>query len=148
MIEQIKFQYGPLGKALEKQTKTIEDQGEKQIKAIQDQRNVKTIKKYAFNDEDSPWISKQKEIFNELADKRLNEITELDKKVNLDDLIYKYKGNTRNEEFNKYDNALDLIDKIRKGEIKLAEVRNNQNNFKSYLGEIKKGAKKSKEQKK
>ena len=36
LIEQIKFQYGPLGKALEKQTKTIEDQGEKQIKAIQD----------------------------------------------------------------------------------------------------------------
>ena len=40
----------------------------------------------------------------------LNEITELDKKVDLDDLIYKYKGNTPNEEFNTYDNALDLID--------------------------------------
>ena len=26
------------------------------------------------------WISKQKEIFNELADKRFNEINELDKK--------------------------------------------------------------------
>ena len=89
MIEQIKFQYGPLGKALEKQTKTIEDQGEKQIKAIQDQRHVKTIKKYAFDSEDSPWISKRKEIFNELADNRLNEITELDKIVNLDDLIYR-----------------------------------------------------------
>ena len=106
MIEQIKFQYGPLGKALEKQTKTIGDQGEKQIKAIRDQRNVKTIKIYAFNNEDSSWISKQKEIFNELADKRLNEITELNKKVNLDDLIYKY-----NEEFNTYDSALDIIDK-------------------------------------
>ena len=80
MTEKIEFQNGPLGKVLKKQTKTIEDQGEKQIKAIQDQRNVKTIKKYAFNDEDSPWISKQKEIFNELADKRLYEITELDKK--------------------------------------------------------------------
>ena len=75
MTEKIEFQNGPLGKVLKKQTKTIEDQGEKQIKAIQDQRNVKTIKKYAFNDEDSPWISKQKEIFNELADKRLYEIT-------------------------------------------------------------------------
>ena len=73
-----------MGKAFEKQIKTIEDQGEKQIKTIQDQRDVKKIKKYAFHDEDSPWISKQKEIFNELAEKRLNEMTELDKRVNLD----------------------------------------------------------------
>ena len=35
MIEQPKFTYFPLGKAFEKQIKTIEDQGEKQIKAIQ-----------------------------------------------------------------------------------------------------------------
>ena len=31
-----KFTYSPLGKALEKQTKTIKDQGKKQIKAIED----------------------------------------------------------------------------------------------------------------
>ena len=89
----------------------------------------------------------EKEISNELADRRLNEINKLDKKVNLDDLIYKYKGNTPNEEFNKYDNALDLIGKITNGEIKLAEVKNNQNNFRLNLGEIKKGGRKSKEQK-
>ena len=62
-------------------------------------------------------------------------------------MIYRYKGNTRNEEFNKYDNALDLMDKIRNSEIKLAEVKNNQNIFKIHLSQIKKGAKKSKEQK-
>ena len=32
IIEQAKFTYSPLGKAFEKQTKTIEDQGEKQFK--------------------------------------------------------------------------------------------------------------------
>ena len=58
IIELAKFTYSPLGKAFEKQIKTIEDQGEKQIKAIQDQRHVKTIKKYAFDDEDSSWNSK------------------------------------------------------------------------------------------
>ena len=36
MIEQAQFAYSPLGKAFEKQTKTIEDQGKKQIKAIKD----------------------------------------------------------------------------------------------------------------
>ena len=76
-------------KAFEKQIKTIEDQGEKQIKAIQDQSHIKTIKKYDYDDKDSVLISKQKEIFNELADKRCDKITELDKKVNRDDLIYR-----------------------------------------------------------
>ena len=45
-----------MGKALEKQIKTIEDQGEKQIKAIQDQGQVETIKKYAYDAEDTPFI--------------------------------------------------------------------------------------------
>ena len=88
IIKQAKFTYSTLGKAFEKQIKTIEDQGEKQIKAIQNQGIVKTIKKYTYDDEDTPLISKQKEIFNEPADERLKKITELDKKVNYDDLIY------------------------------------------------------------
>ena len=36
MIEQAKFTYSPVQKALEKQTKTIEDEGEKQMKRIGD----------------------------------------------------------------------------------------------------------------
>ena len=36
VIEQAKFTYSPLGKALEKQTKTIEDQSKKQVKGIED----------------------------------------------------------------------------------------------------------------
>ena len=59
-----------MGKAFEKQIKTIEDQGEKEIKAIQDQGKLKTIKKYDYDDEDTPFISKQKKIFNELVDER------------------------------------------------------------------------------
>ena len=39
IIEQAKFTYFPLGKAVEKQAKTIEHKGEKQIKAIQDIEN-------------------------------------------------------------------------------------------------------------
>ena len=43
MIQQAKFTYSPHGKAFEKQIKTIEYQAEKQIKAIQNQGQVKTI---------------------------------------------------------------------------------------------------------
>ena len=35
IIEQTKFTYSPLGKAFEKQTKTIEDQGKKQVDALE-----------------------------------------------------------------------------------------------------------------
>ena len=80
----------------------------------------------------------------------LEKITDLDKKkVNSDDLVYRYKGNTPDLNFEEFDNAFDIIDKIRDGKIDLANVKNNQEKFKSYLGEIKKANNKhrSKEQK-
>ena len=42
IIEQLKLTYSPLGKVFEKQTKTTADQQEKQIKAIQDKRPIKS----------------------------------------------------------------------------------------------------------
>ena len=46
--------------------KTIKDQGETQIKAIQDQWQVKSIEKYAYDAEDAPLISKQKKYLMKL----------------------------------------------------------------------------------
>ena len=43
IIEKAKVTYSPLGKAFERQTKTIEDQGEKQIKLIQN-KSIEKIK--------------------------------------------------------------------------------------------------------
>ena len=138
MIEEAKFTCSPLGEAFEKQIKTTEDQGKKQIKSIQNQGQMKTIKKYTYDYKDSPLTSKQKEIFNKLVDERLDEITKLDEKVIHDDLIYRYKGKTPDENFNTYDNALNPINKIKNGEIKLDEAKNDQTKFKPVLGEIKK----------
>ena len=78
-------------------------------------------------------------MFNELVHERLEKITDLDKKVHSDDLAYRYNGNTADVKFDKFDNALDIIDKIQDGKIDLADVKNNQVKLKSYLGEIKKG---------
>ena len=138
IIEQARFTYSLLGKAFEKKIKAIEDQGEKQINAIQDHGQLKAIKKYACDAEDTPFISKQKEIFNEVVDERREKITDLDKKVNSDDLIYRYKSNTADVKFDEFDNALNIINKIENGEIRLADVKSNQEKFKSYLGETKK----------
>ena len=44
IIEQAKFTYSPFGKAFEKEIKTIEDHGERQIKAIQNQGKLKQLK--------------------------------------------------------------------------------------------------------
>ena len=51
--------------------------------------------------------------------------------------------------FNQFDNVFSLLDKIRDDKISLTDVKNDQENLKSDLNEIKKGSKKhrSKEQK-
>ena len=54
-------------------------------------------------------------MFNELADERLEKITNLDRKVNIDGLIYRYKGNISHAKFDKLDNALNIINKIQNG---------------------------------
>ena len=122
---------------------------EKKIKGIQNQGQVKTTKKYTYDDENSPLISKQKEIFNEFADKRLvEEITKLHKKANTDDLIYRYKSPTADTHFDEFDNALGLINKIREVVTKLADVKNDKIKLKSKLDIKRKQQKKVKRAKK
>ena len=70
--------------------------------------------------------------------KILDEITELDKKVNPDNLIYRYKGKTPDVKFNKLDNAVDLTDNIREGKKAIVDVKNDQIKFKSDLSELRK----------
>ena len=95
-------------------------------------------------------ISKQKQIFHKLTHERLEEITKLEKKVNPDDLIYRYEGPTADAKYKEFDNTLDLIDKIREDKIRLADAKNDQIKLKLELSEIKRGKKRnqSKEKKK
>ena len=113
IIEQIKFAYSPLGKAFDKQIKTIEDQGKKQVDALNTLKsdNKITIKKYTYDPNDTPFISKQKKIFSKLVDEKLEKITDLDEKVNNDDLIYRCKGKFADIKFDEFDNALGIINK-------------------------------------
>ena len=111
-----------MGKGFGKQTKTIKDQGEKQIKAIRDKIRIKSIEKFTCRINDSPIVLKEKEIYN---------------RVDIGKLVFKHKGNTPDEDFSKFDNALDLINKIRDGEISLNEAKDEQGKLKSSVGEIK-----------
>ena len=85
IIQQAKFTYAFLGKALEKQTKTIEDQGKKQVKAIQDKQIVNINKDDYKN---KLLLSKEREIFKDIYNKRLDKIEELNNKINYNDLEY------------------------------------------------------------
>ena len=69
MIEQAKFTYSPLGKVFEKQIKTIEDQGLKQVEALNtlksnDQLTIEDVipKNTLNNDEAKKYLDKVKEI--------------------------------------------------------------------------------------
>ena len=67
IIEQTKFTYSPLGKAFEKQIKTIEDQGQKQVDALKylkPKEQIKPIKDKSNNK------SKAAVIFNKLINER------------------------------------------------------------------------------
>ena len=88
IIEQAKFTYSPLGKAFEKQTKKIKektlknvkDQGKKQVKAIQDNKQLVNIN----NDDDYKdklLFSKEREIFKDIYNKRLDKIEEINDKI-------------------------------------------------------------------
>ena len=70
----------------------------------------------------------------------------LDERVNRNDLLYRYKDKSPDVKFDKYDNAIDLFNKIHDGRIKRFDAKNDQIKFKSHLEEIKKGNKKQQQQ--
>ena len=67
IIEQAKFTDSPLGKAFEKRLKTIEDQGQKQVKALE---NLKPKQQTKLIEDKSNNQSKATAILNDLINKR------------------------------------------------------------------------------
>ena len=138
IIEQAKFTYSPLGKAFEKQTKTIEDQGEKQIKAIQDNKQP------LISDNDYKnklLLSKEREIFKDIYNKRLDKIEELNNKIDYDNLKYVVASSGKKFDFGVSEDPIALFNDIKKGKISLEEAKNKQQNYLNYLNVIRRGNK-------
>ena len=123
ITEQSKFSYSPLGKAFEKQTKTIEYQGEKQIKAIQDNKEQSAN---INNDDykDQLLLSKEREIFKDIYNKRLDKIEELNNKFDYNNLKYAVVSSGDEYSFDKLDDPLVFLNDIKKGKISLKEAKN------------------------
>ena len=79
-IEQAKFTHSPLGKAFEKQIKTMEDQGKKQVDAL---NNLKSYNQLTIEDMIPNDVLNDNE-----AKKELDKIKEIEKNVDREKLIY------------------------------------------------------------
>ena len=144
IIEQAKFTYSPLGKAFEKQTKTIQDKGEKQIKATQDNR------KQLISDDDYKnklLILKEREIFKDIYNKRLDKLEELNNKIDYDNLKYVVGRSGDEYSFNNVEDPIALLNDIKKGKISLEEAKEQQKDYYNYSNTIRRGNKNASQKK-
>ena len=141
IIQQAKFNYSPLGKAIEKQRKTIEDQGKEQVKAIQENNQLVSINEDDYKDK--LLLSKEREIFKDISNKRLNKIEELNNKIDYDDLDYVILSKDMEYNFSIEKDPISLLKAIKDGEMSLKEARYRQRNYLQYLNIIRKGNKNS-----
>ena len=143
IIGQAIFTYSPLGKAFEKQIKTIEDQIQEQVKSLE---NLKSKEQTKPIEDKSNNQSKATIIFNDLINKRKKIISELYDSVDYNNLKLEYVGPTKDGSFYEYVDSKDLFNKIKNNQIKFSEAKNKQNEFLNKLNSIKIG-KKNTEQK-
>ena len=87
IIEQTKFTYSPLGKAFDKQIKIIEDQGKKQVDALE---KLKPKEETKPTEGTSNNQSRARIIFNELINKRKELMNKLYDSVDYNNLKFEY----------------------------------------------------------
>ena len=124
IIQQAKFNYSPLGKAIEKQIKTIKDQGEKKVVPLES-LNVPNKKLSSIKDF-IPIENLNPEIINEI--KRIEEI---EKKVDRNKMVYK--GANKTYDFRNFKTIRTFGNEIRNNVITLDTANIEQANLLSYV---------------
>ena len=127
IIQQAKFNYSPLGKALEKQVKTIKDQGEKQVVALESLKDPD--KKLPAIKDFIPMENLNPEIINEI--KRIEEI---EKKVDRNRMVYK--GTNKTYDFRNFKTIRAFGNEIRNNVISLDTANIEQANLLSYISDF------------
>ena len=110
IIEQTKFTYSPLGKAFDKQIKTIEDHGKKQVDALE---NLKPKEETKPVEDKSNNQSRATIIFNELTNKRKDLMSELYDSVGYNNLKFEYIGSTKDAIVYEYMNSKELFNAMK-----------------------------------
>ena len=134
IIEQAKFSYSPSSKAFEKQVQTIEDQGEKQVDAIE---NLKDANKQVVNiNDDEGEEEKNDKSLKIFIKQRLDKIEELTKKSDGNSLVFTKLSTGKTYDFTGKNDPLSLLNKVRNGRITIErakEVQEDLNNNKTKL---------------
>ena len=127
IIEQAKFTYSPLGKAFEKQIKTIEDQGKKQVDALK----VLEPKAIESGSNNKPVITQ--EFYDKILEERMDEILKMSDKVDFDNLVYNFKDPTSSINFGKFGGPMYIYGHMKNGDTTLQQVEKQQKDFKKEL---------------
>ena len=109
--EQAKFTYSPLGKAFEKQIKTIEGQCKKQMDALE---NLKPKEQTKPIEEKSNNKSKATIMFDDFIDKRKGLMKELYDSVDYKNLKFEFAGPTKDVSFYEYMDSKESFNAIKK----------------------------------
>ena len=115
IIEQAKFTYSPLEKAFEKQIKTVEDQEQKQVDALESLKRKEQTKP---NEDKCNNLSKATIIFNNLINKRKKIVSELYDSVDYNNLEFEYVGPTKDVSFYEYKDSKKLFNSIKNNQFK------------------------------
>ena len=126
IIEQAKFTYSPLGKAFEKQIKTIQDQGKKQADALE---NLKPKEQTKPIEDKSNNKSKATIIFDSLINKRKCLMKELYDNVDHNNLNFEYVGPSKSVSFYEYKNSKELFNAIKNNQINFDDVIKDKMSF-------------------
>ena len=138
ILEQAKFTYSPLGKAFEKQIITTEDQGKKQIKALEDLKSNKQTKAIEGKSDNQ---SVATNIFNDLIKKRKIIINELYESVDKNKLYFEYVSNTKDVSFYEYMDSKEPFDEIKNNRLRFDDALKIQKELLKKMNEVKMGRK-------
>ena len=78
VIEQAKFTCSPLGRAFEKQIKTTEDKGQKQIDGLESLKPKEQTKAITYDDES---LQQKEGRYNKIFDEKLDEMQDLSREI-------------------------------------------------------------------
>ena len=127
-----------MGKASEKQIKTIEDQGQKQIDALKDLKPKEQTK--PIEDKSNNKL-KAAIIFDNLINKRKGLMKELYDNVDYDNLKFEYVGTFKDVSFYEYKCSKELFNAIKDNKINFDDAVKRQNELLNKTSIVKIGKK-------
>ena len=129
IIQQAKFNYSHLGKALEKQVKTIKDQGEKQADALKTSyKKLPSIKDFVPTEKFNPEIIAE-----------IKRIEEIEKNIDRDKMFYE--GTSRNYDFRGFKTIRTYGNDIRNNVTSLEAANLEQANLMAHIHDFVKNTK-------